>query len=892
MGSFVSIRLNNFFHGAICAAAVCSVMWGQVSVLTHHNDNSRSGVNLKETILNTSNVNVNTFGKLFTENLDGYVFAQPLYVPNLTINGAAHNVVYVATAGDSVFAFDADNGATLWNKNYGTPVPSSVINTPNILVQVGIISTPVIDPSTLTMYVVTLTYPNQVQTFSLHAIDITTGNEKFNGPVVISASAPGTGDASSNGVVPFQAPMENQRTALTLVNGVVYMAFGSHEDYNPYHGWVLGYSASTLQQLYVFNESPNGSAGGIWQSGQGLVADANNNIYLTVGNGTTDVQSGGKDYGEAFLKLNSALVPQDWFVPSNFDALNSADEDVSSGGPLLIPGTSYIVGQGKQGLMYVVNTTNMGHFNASKDPVVQEFSVGGGLWGSPVYFNSPTNPMLYVWDSSSSLQGYAFSNGAFATSPSATGSTVMSSCCAGGAISISSNNYAAGSSILWATIPLSSPIHALASGQLFAYDATNIGNELWDSYQNQERDDFGYWAKFVPPTVANGKVYVGSDEGNGQLAVYGLINPGLNVTTIDDAVLGTSANQFNYVGSGWSHCSNCGTTLYDQTNSWDAVSNDYVTVAFTGTQIKWYGTQDNHHGIGAASIDGGAESSVDFYAPQRAGDVLLWTSPTLTAGNHVFKMRVTGTKNPSSTGVYVVPDRVDIITSNGPPAPTGLTARVQNNSVALSWNASSGAQYYNVYRGTASGGEEGQPIGTSSTTTYTDSAVVEGTYYYTVTAVDAAGASVPSNEASATLGTATLQNGTYTVTNSTGTLVWDDPGWATALGTNLELWPSNGGANQKWIFTSVGNGYYTITNDSNGLVVDDPAFSTTPGTKLIQWGSNGGTNQHWLVMASGSGYIITNQNSGLVIDPSGDTQATYIVQTTATGAPTQIWTIH
>lgn len=891
MSLLVAKRWNISRCAFLCFGALCPVLWGQVNVLTQHNDNSRSGLNLNETVLNTSNVNVDNFGKLFSANVDGYIFAQPLYMPALSINGATHNVVYVATAGDSVFAFDADNGTPLWNKNYGTPVPSSVINTENILVQVGIISTPVIDPSTSTMYFVTKTYENDVQIFRLHAIDITSGSEKFGGPVVISASVPGTGDASSNGVVPFQAAKENQRVALTLAKGVVYLVFASHEDYSPYHGWVLGYSASTLQQLYVWNDTPNGSDGGIWQSGQGLVADSNNNLYLMVGNGTTDVQTGGSDYGEGFIKLSPSLSVLDYFIPNNFDALNSADQDVSSGGPVMIPGTNYIVGQGKQGLMYVVNTTNMGHFNASKDPVQQEFSTGQGIWGAPVFFNSPANPMLYIWDSSSSLTGYAFANGTFATSPSASGSVSISGCCTGGALSISTNNYAAGSSILWASVSLTSPIHSLAAGQLFAYDATNIGHELWDSYQNQARDDFGYWGKFVPPTVANGKVYVATSSG--QLVVYGLLNDGANATVIDDLVTGTGDNQFNYVGSGWEHCSNCGSNLYNQTNSWDLTTNDYVTVAFNGTQIKFYGVQDTLHGIGAVSIDGGAETNVDFYAPARAGDVLLWTSPVLAAGNHTFKLRVTGTKNPSSTSYYSVPDRVDILSTSGVPAPTGLTATVESNSIVLNWTASAGAQSYNVFRGTSAGGEAGQPIATSTTTTYTDSSVTAGpTYYYTVAAVSTTGTSGPSNEASASLGAGALANGTYTITNSAGTLVWDDPAWSGSQGTNIQLYVSNGGANQKWIFTEIGNGYYTIENDCNGLVLDDPAFSTTPATKLVQWGTNGGNNQHWLVTPSGNGYIIKNEYSGLVADGTTNTQTTTIVQNTASGSATQVWTIH
>lgn len=890
--SSIAQKSSCFRLAVLPLSLLCSAAWGQISVLTQHNDNSRSGNNLKETILTTSNVNVNTFGRLFTLNVDGYIFAQPLYVPSLTIAGATHNVVYVATAGDSVFAFDADTGTQLWNKNYGTPVPSSVINTQNILVQVGIISTPVIDPSTMTMYLVTKTYENDVQIFRLHAIDITTGNEKFNGPVEISASVPGTGDASSGGQVPFQASQENQRCALTLVNGVVYLAFASHEDYNPYHGWVLGYSTSTLQQLYVFNDSPNGSEGGIWQSGQGLVADSNNNLYLMVGNGTTDVQTGGSDYGEAFIKLNSSLVPQDYFIPNNFDALNSADKDVSSGGPVFIPGTNYIAGEGKQGLMYVVNTTNMGHYNASQDPVHQEFSTAGGLWGAPIFFNNPANPTLFVWDSGSNLEAFSFSNGLFATSPAAEGSTTISGCCAGGALSVSSNNYAAGTNIIWASVSLTSPIHSLAAGQLFAYNAANIATELWDSHQDQSRDDVGDWAKFVAPTVANGKVYMASDSGSGQLVVYGLL-PSSQTTTIDDAVSGSAGNEFNYVGNGWEHCTNCGSTLYDQSNSWDNTTNDYVTVSFTGTQIKFYGVQDVLHGIGAVSIDGGTETNIDFYAATRAGDVLLWTSPALTAGDHIFKLRVTGNKNPSSTNYFAVPDRVDIISSgSGPAAPTNLAAAGQSNSVLLSWTASAGAQYYDVYRGTAAGGEAGEPIASPTTTTYTDTNVNTGTiYYYTVAAVSSAGTSAPSNEASATVGAA-LGNGTYTVTNSAGTLVWDDPSFSGSPGANVQLYQSNAGANQKWTFTAVGSGYYTIMNESNGLALDDPAFSSTPGTKLIQWSLNGGNNQHWLVTSSGSGFIVTNQYSGLAVDASTDTQKTDIVQNTANSSTNQIWYIH
>jgi Ricin-type beta-trefoil lectin domain-like/Fibronectin type III domain/PQQ enzyme repeat len=889
--------LNSFHVLAAFMALLCSAASAQIGVLTQHNDNSRSGVNLNETLLTTSNVNVKTFGKLFTAKVDGYIFAQPLYVPNLSIAGGTHNVVYVATAADSVFAFDADTGTLLWSRNYGTPVPSSVIQTENILVQVGIISTPVIDASTQTMYVVTKTYENIAQIFRLHALDITTGNEKFGGPVIISATANGTGDGNDgSGHVAFRASQENQRPAVTLANGVIYLAFASHEDITPFHGWVLGYSASTLSQLYVFNDTPNGNDGGIWQSGQGLVVDGNNNLYLMVGNGTADVQNGGSDYGEGFIKLSGSLTPLDYFIPNNFDTLNSRDEDVSSGGPVAIAGTTYIAGEGKQGLMYVVDMSNMGHYNASSNPIHQEFTAGPGLWGSPVFWNNPNSPTLYVWNRSDTLKAFSFSNGFFQTSPSAQSSTALPGGSRGGALAISSNHNAPGTNIVWASIALQDADHSQTDAQLFAFDATDVGRELWDTRQNDARDDLGSWAKFVAPTVANGKVYMATNSG--LLAVYGLLgtsggNP--NATSVDDSVLGTGEDQFDYVGA-WHHCTNCDANLYGQSNSWDNTANDDVTVAFTGNQVQFYGVQDTVHGIGAVSIDGGAESNIDFYAPARKGNVLLWTSPVLASGSHTFKLRVTGTHNPGSTDSFVAVDRIDIITgtTSAPSAPTGLTATAGNGQVFLSWTPSSGAASYSVYRGTSSGGEANAPIVSGVTaTTYTDTNLANGTtYYYTVTATNSAGTSPGSNEANGAPRSGTgLANGIYTVTNEARTLVWDDPHFAKASGTKVVLWPWNGGTNQRWTFTSIGDGRYTIQNQNSGLVLADPHSSSISGTQLIQWPSNAGADQAWLVTSSANGYTITNESSGLLVDASDNAKGTDIQEATASGGSAQIWSI-
>ena len=516
------------FLMSLCVAAG----WAQVSVLTQHNDNSRTGANLNETSLNTSNVNVSTFGKLFGMPVDGFVYAQPLYMPSVNLpNSGTHNVLFVATAHDSVYAFDADTGAQLWQKSLGTPVPSSVINTPNIQVEVGIISTPVIDPSTNTLYVVAKTYENSVQIFRLHALDILNqGAEKLGGPIQIAAQYPGSGVSNDGaGHVLFVAAKHNQRAALTLVNGVIYVAFASHEDYPPYHGWVLAYSAANLQQLATYNTTPNGGDGGIWMTGQGLVADSNNNVYCISGNSTRATENAVGDYGESFLKLGlsgNALSVLDFFKPHNYDALNAVDNDLGVGGAVAIPGTAYIVGGGKVGVLYLVNTNDMGQLQPTTDRVVQEFQATNG-WGAPVFWNNPSAPTLYIWGINDSLKAFTYNlTTAKFNTPFAAASSVKTSSGGGdpcGALSVSSNQSVAGSGIVWATIPLADPDHATVHGKLYAFDATNVSKELWDSGQNASRDDYGNFAKFAAPTVANGKVYVATDSL--QVCAYGLNPP-------------------------------------------------------------------------------------------------------------------------------------------------------------------------------------------------------------------------------------------------------------------------------------------------------------------------------------------------------------------------------
>ena len=515
--SLLALSLG-LFHVQLISAA---------SILTQHNDLSRSGANPNETILTTSNVSPSSFGKLFSLAIDGFTYAQPLYAPGVTLtNRGTHNVLYVATAHDSVYAFDADSGAQYWRVSLGTPVPSSVIGTENILVEVGIISTPMIDASSGTLYVTAKTYENGTQIFRLHALDIASGAEKFGGPVEVAASVSGSGFGSSGGRLTFYAPIENQRSAVTLVNGIVYLAFGSHEDNGPYHGWLLGYDAKTLGQVQVFNDTPNSGQAGIWMGGQGLVADASNHLYLITGNSTRTTENASADYGESFLKFvpsGTSLTVADYFKPNTYDVLNAQDADLGAAGAFLIPGTSYIAGGSKSGMLYLLDTNNMGKLNLASDQVVQEFQADNGLWGSPAFWNNT----LYVWGESGSLRAYGFLGTHFNTTPSSRGAYVTPTGACSGSVSVSSNGTKSGTGIVWATAPAADPDHATVAGNLFALDAADLTHLLWSTQQNPSRDGYGNYAKFVAPTIANGKVYVGTDSG--QVAVYGLLPSGQNL---------------------------------------------------------------------------------------------------------------------------------------------------------------------------------------------------------------------------------------------------------------------------------------------------------------------------------------------------------------------------
>ena len=345
---------------------------------TVHNDNLRSGVNSSETVLTPANVNQAQFGKLFSYPVDALAFASPLYVANVNIPGSGfHNVVYVATEHDSVYAFDADGSASnpIWKvsflQNGATTVPCGDTgecgDIPN---EIGITSTPVIDPSNGTLYVVAKTKEGSNYVQRLHALDITTGAEKFGGPVVIQASVPGTGDGTN--AVSFNALRENQRTGLLLSNGVLYFGFASHGDNGPYYGWILGYNATTLQQTMAFNAAPNATQAGIWQSGGGLATDATGDLFFSTGNGAFDADGGGWDYGDSVMKLGTGGNVVDYFTPHDQGNMDSQDLDLASAGPTLLVDQAgayphELITAGKGGTVYVINRDNMGHYNPNND---------------------------------------------------------------------------------------------------------------------------------------------------------------------------------------------------------------------------------------------------------------------------------------------------------------------------------------------------------------------------------------------------------------------------------------------------------------------------------------------------------------------------------------------
>ena len=520
-----SVAQRTFAVGAVAVTLVTALPRDEaaaVEVLTYHNDNARTGRNPAETTLTPANVNPAQFGKLFHQSVDGYVYAQPLYVENVTIAGQVHNVVIVETENDTLYAFDADsrsgiNRKPLWKRSLRPPgataVPSAATQCRDLIPKVGATSTPVIDRATSTIYAVAKTKEHKQYFHRLHAIDLATGAEKLGGPVVIGGSVPGTGDGSVAGMVSFEALRAHQRAALLLANGGVYVAFASHCDVGPYHGWVFRYDAATLAREAMFNVTPNGGLGGIWLAGGGPAADAAGKVYVVTGNGTFDANVGGTGYGDSVVKLSSDLLVEDYFTPFDQQALSQADLDFGSSGAVLLPDQPgphphLLVTAGKNGTIYLLDRDDLGHFHPGDDSqIVQSLPHELNLaFDTPAYWNG----RLYYQGLGQTLKAFALSAGTLSTVP--VDQSLEPFDYPGTTPSISANGTSDG--IAWV-------IRRGANSVLYAYDAMNLSHELYHSTaQATPRLSAGRYVKFTVPTVANGKVYVGAQR---RLSVFGLL---------------------------------------------------------------------------------------------------------------------------------------------------------------------------------------------------------------------------------------------------------------------------------------------------------------------------------------------------------------------------------
>lgn len=502
-------------------------------VLTYHNDNMRTGRNLSETTLTLKNVNANTFGKLFVINTDGLVDAQPLYVPNLTVMGGTHNVLFVASEHGTVYGFDADSGENLWHVTTLGPNETTSDNRScgQVSPEIGVTSTPVIDLTSGphgTIYLVAMSKDNMGNYYQrLHALDITTGAEQFGGPVVITAQYPGTGDNSKGGVVTFDPKMYKERSGLLLLNHIVYLSWASHCDIRPYTGWIMSYDETTLAQKSVLNVTPNGSEGAIWAAGAGLAAEANGNVYFLDANGTFDTTLDGNgfpskgDYGNAIMKLSTKkgqLAVADYFNMFNTVNESNMDEDLGSGGAMVLPNIKdasgvvhqLVVGAGKDRNIYIADRKNMGKFNPSNNNQIYQ-EVTGALGGSVFSMPAFGNNKLYYGAVGDRIKAFQFNtNGLLVSTPQSMTSSTFGF--PGATPSLSGSSKA--TEILWAAENGSTAV-------LHAFNANNLAVELYNSNQAAgSRDHFGIGNKFITPMVANGKVYVGTTSGVG---VFGLL---------------------------------------------------------------------------------------------------------------------------------------------------------------------------------------------------------------------------------------------------------------------------------------------------------------------------------------------------------------------------------
>jgi hypothetical protein len=648
-------------------------IFGQTNVLTYHNDNMRTGQNLSETLLTPENVQSATFGKLFTLAVDGKVDAQPLLVSGLTIPGkGTHNVVFVATEHDSLFAFDADSGVAYWQVSLlkAGETTSDSRGCGQVVPEIGITATPVIDPSAGphgTMYAVAMSKDGGGAYHQrLHAIDITTGVEQFDGPVDVQATYPGTGDNSVSGSVAFDPKQYKSRPGLLVVNGVVYTSWGSHCDSRPYTGWTIGYNETTLAQTSVFNFAPNGEGAAIWGAGGGATADSDGTLFFQVANGTFDqtLNAAGfpnmADYGNAFVKLSVAGAPTvlDYWTMFNTVSESNADEDLGSGGVLLIPdvtdaggNTRHLgIGVGKDGDVYMFDRDNMGKFDpVNNGNLYQEIpsGLGGGEYATPAWFNGS----VYFGAVGDVIRAFKMTAATLAQTPATSQTSFLYP---GTTPSISAN--AALNGILWA-VENSSP------AVLHAYDPNNLATELYNSSQApSNRDQFGNGNKFITPMIANGKVFVGTPN---SVAVFGLLGPTLTSVTPAGGTQGTAVNVTlagtNFAAGATVGVNGTGVTV----SNVKVVNANQITATFTSGAAATVGPRNV-----TVTTSGGTSNAVTFTIAA-AGSAPTLTSVTPAGGTQGTAVNVTlagtnfaagATVGVSGTGVTV--SNVKVVNAN------------------------------------------------------------------------------------------------------------------------------------------------------------------------------------------------------------------------------------
>jgi len=715
------------FLATVLSGFLASHLQAQVNVATYHNDNARTGQNTQETVLTPANVNSAQFGKLFTVAVDGWVYAQPLYLSNVSIGGGTHNVAYIATEHDSLYAIDADTGTIYWQISLipaGGATPNSVtdLNCKDMVPEHGVTGTPVIDTASGTIYMVAISKVNGTFVQQLHAIDVSTSLEKFGGPINVSATVPGTATDGTGTTLSFNPMMQNQRPGLLLENGHVVIGWGSTCDNSPWHGWVISYNSTTLAQDGVFNTSPNGFFNGIWMGGGGLAADSSGNIFFATGNGSWN---GTSDYGDSIVKLgpaaNGIFPVTDYFTPYNQNTLAEQDQDVASGGLVLLPtlpsGKQLLAQMSKQGTIYLLDRNNLGQYCVNATPactgsdpqIVQEtLKATVGIWGSPAYWNGSVywgagNDDNGATDSIKAFSLNANNSGVLSTAPIST--TTNAFAFSAPTPTISANGTANG--ILWGLDDSAyhSTCTAGASCQiLYAYDASDLSKLLYASNQAaSNRDVPGGAVKFATPIVANGKVYVGSQYA---VSAFGLLSgavaasptfspPGGSFTATQTVVLSdtTPGATIYYTTNGTTPSAN--STIYTtplQISTTTTVEAIAVASGFSNSPVS--SAVFNIYAPGTTPVSAPLTTAANVRALGNAGSAV--TSGGIDGGGYVYSAALLGSSIAWSGSTFALgtPGALDAVRNTVVTLPAGSYSAV--NLLATGVNGSQANQTFTV----------------------------------------------------------------------------------------------------------------------------------------------------------------------------------------------------